>query len=120
LANGAAKYLAVLYKVSGKSYSQVHFSVAFHLQHYMCHINMSTTTDRNAHYVVLDGMHDDNISRRWVRLLRYGVVFRIDAFADELENTSLHDQWKALVGKTKTQSMASGDVMARWERLCDL
>lgn len=81
---------------------------------------MSTNTVRDAHFIVLDGMHDDNASKCWVRLLRYGVVFRIDARAEELEDTSLHHQWRALMGIEETQSIASGDVLARWKRLCDL
>lgn len=75
---------------------------------------------KTAHYIVLDGMHDDNASKCWVRLLRYGVVFRIDASANEPENTSLCHQWRALMGTEETQSMAAGDVLTRWERLCDL
>jgi hypothetical protein len=81
---------------------------------------MSTNKIRDTHYVVLNGMHDDNVSKCWLRLLRYGVVFRIDAHADELENTSLWHQWRALMGTKETQTMASGNVLARWEQLCDL
>jgi hypothetical protein len=81
---------------------------------------MSTTTARNAHYIVLDGMHDDSASTCWVRLLRYGVVFRIDARAAELEDTPLYHQWRALFGAEETQNMASDDVLARWKQLCDL
>jgi hypothetical protein len=75
---------------------------------------------KTARYIVLDGMHDDNASKCWIRLLRYGVVFRIDASADELENTSLHHQWRALMGTEGMQNKASGNVLTRWERLCDL
>jgi hypothetical protein len=83
-------------------------------------MKMSTITVKDAHYMVLDGMHDDNASKCWLRLLRYGVVFRIDARADELEDTSLCHQWRALMGTEETQSTSSGDVLVRWERLCDL
>jgi hypothetical protein len=83
-------------------------------------MKMSTITVKDAHYMVLDGMHDDNASKCWLRLLRYGVVFRIDARADGLEDTSLCHQWRALMGTEETQSTSSGDVLVRWERLCDL
>jgi len=81
---------------------------------------MSTNTVKTAHYIVLDGMHDDNASKCWVRLLRYGIVFRIDACADELDDTTLCHQWRALMGIEETQDMASGDVLARWGQLCNL
>ena len=62
-------------------------------QDYFHQNDMSSETTATAHSChVLDGMHNDPPTKCWLELLRHGVVFRIDALADDLNDTPLHQQ----------------------------
>ena len=85
------------------------------------HDNMSAdTTALNNACHVLDGMHNDDATKCWVEILRHGVVFRIEALAENLHDTPFHQQWSALFGTETTPSMDSHQVFDRWGQLCDL
>jgi len=70
--------------------------------------------------VVLDGMHDNKATKCWVRLLHHGVAFRIEASADNLNGTPLHQRWQALSEAEKTPGMTPSDRISRWDELCNL
>jgi hypothetical protein len=73
-----------------------------------------------ANHVVLGSMHDDKTTKCWLRLLRHGVAFRIDASVDDLEGTPLHRQWQVLFENEDTPGMTIQDRIDRSERLCNL
>jgi hypothetical protein len=69
---------------------------------------------------ILDGMHNDDATKCWVEILRHGVVFRIEALADNTDNTPFQRQWRALFGTEAKPSKDSHQVFERWGQLCDL
>lgn len=84
---------------------------------------MSSNITKRDHtdHVVLDGMHDDKATKCWMQLLRHGVAFRIEVFADELQSTSLLQRWQAIMSETAaTPHKSPSDRLDRWEQLCDL
>jgi hypothetical protein len=80
----------------------------------------SDTTVINHACHVLDGMHNDDATRCWMRLLRHGIAFRIEATAEDLEDTSFHQQWRALFGTEAPPRETSHEVIERWDQLCNL
>jgi hypothetical protein len=81
-------------------------------------MSSDTTAINNACYV-LDGMHNDPVNKCWVRLLRHGVVFRIDAHADDLNDTLLHQQWQTLLKDLYAPGMTIQDRIDRSDQLCN-
>ena len=90
-------------------------------QDYFHQNDMSSETTATAHSChVLDGMHNDPPTKCWLELLRHGVVFRIDALADDLNDTPLHQQWQALLTDLYAPAMTIQDRIDRWEQLCNV
>jgi hypothetical protein len=83
-------------------------------------MSSNTTTIDGANHVVLGSMHDDKATKCWLRLLRHGVAFRIDASLDDLEGTPLHRRWQVLFENEDTPGMTMEDRIDRSERLCNL
>jgi len=93
------------------------------LQHPSYHHNMMSSTTKavdTVDHVILGGMHDNKATKCWLRLLRHGVVFRIDACANDLESTPLHRQWQDILEATGTSGTTFDDRDNRWGQLCDL
>jgi hypothetical protein len=80
----------------------------------------NTGTIDEANHVVLGSMHDDKATKCWLRLLRHGVAFRIDASVDDLEGTPLHRRWQVLFEIEDPPGMAVQDRIDRSEQLCNL
>jgi hypothetical protein len=82
-------------------------------------MSSDATTINNACYV-LDGMHNDPPTKCWVRLLCRGVVFQINALADDLKDTSLLQQWQTLLKDLYAPGMTIQDRIDRWDQLCNV
>jgi hypothetical protein len=78
----------------------------------------TTTTNNVCH--ILDGMHNDPATKCWVRLLRHGVVFRIDAHAGDLKDTPLLQQWQTLLKDLYAPGVTTQDRIDRWDQLCNV
>jgi hypothetical protein len=83
-------------------------------------MSSNSRTIDGANHVVLGSMHDDKATKCWLRLLRHGVAFRIDASVDNLEVTPLHRRWQALFENEDPPGMTIEDRIDRPEQLCNL
>jgi hypothetical protein len=83
-------------------------------------MSSNTRTIDAANHVVLGSMHDDKATKCWLKLLRHGVAFRIDASVDDLEGTPLYRRWQVLFENEDAPGMTIEDRINRSEQLCNL
>lgn len=83
-------------------------------------VNMNGThmPTNDMDHIVLDGTYADYASKFWMRVLRCGVVFRVEASALELEDTQFYRHWQTIVSEAPV--IISSGVLERWNRLRDL
>jgi hypothetical protein len=91
-------------------------------QHHPNHDEMSsdTRTIDGANHVVLGSMHDDKATKCWLKLLRHGVAFRIDASVDDLDGTPLHHRWQTLFENEDPPGMTIEERIDRMEQVSNL
>jgi hypothetical protein len=79
-----------------------------------------TRTIDGANHVVLGGMHDDKATKCWLKLLRHGVAFRIDASVDDLKGTPVYRRWQVLFENEDPPGMTVEDRIDRLEQVSNL
>lgn len=96
--------------------------VSILLQHqFLNRMSSNPNSENNMDCIVLDGMHDDSATKCWVRILRHGVAFRIEATADGVQDTPLYQQWQAIIAEIEGRLRENpADRIDRWDQLCNL